>query len=144
MVNATSSISLIDKMKTLSTVDEIVAFVEAHRKQTVAGISPEPTEIFNNNVASITEFEPRIDCGPRCYETFPKSLYIEDKGNRTDYQVIFDNAHKFDHFQIDASNFTNNAYIALSRSPNETSIEWEIVFGGWAGNYSAIRTMIKI
>ena len=144
MVHATSSTSLIDKMKTLSSVDDIGAFVEDYRKQTSARISPEPNEIFNNNFASITEFEPTIDCGPRCYETFPKSLYIEDKGNRTDYQVMFDNTHEFDHFQIDASNFTNNAHIALSRSPNETSIEWEIVFGGWAGDYSAIRTMIKI
>ena len=145
LVNEKSLNSLIDEMKVLSTADEIGSFVETYKDPTSSS-TPVPNEIFNNNLASITEFEQKTDCqtGQCLTEDVTKSLYREDYGTQTYYQVMFDNAHEFDHFKIDASNFTNDAHIALSKSSGETTIEWEIVFGGWAGTGSAIRIMFKI
>ena len=67
---------------------------------------------------------------------FHTSVYVE---NKYEYQVLNEEANKYDHFQIDASEFPHTIWIALSRTGRHSDEKWEIIIGGLGGTKSVIR-----
>jgi hypothetical protein len=56
------------------------------------------------------------------------------------YKALYDNANDYDGFIIDASDFTHDIHIGLSKHDVHEDKKWEIVIGGWSGTQSVIRS----
>ena len=56
------------------------------------------------------------------------------------YTTLYNNANDYAGFVIDASGFTNDIHIGLSKHDVHTDKKWEIVIGGWDGKKSVIRS----
>ena len=56
------------------------------------------------------------------------------------YTVLYNNANEYAGFQVDASDFTNDIHIGLSKHDVHEDKKWEIVIGGWKGTQSVIRS----
>ena len=56
------------------------------------------------------------------------------------YTVLYNNANEYAGFQVDASDFTNDIHIGLSKHDVHEDKKWEIVIGGWRGTKSVIRS----
>ena len=54
------------------------------------------------------------------------------------YYTVFNYAHNFDYFEIDASKFEKGLHIGLSHYP-DYGVKWEFVLGGWTGTKSVLR-----
>ena len=56
------------------------------------------------------------------------------------YKALYDNAYDYDGFIFDATDFTNDIHIGLSKNDVHEDKKWEIVIGGWSGTQSVIRS----
>ena len=70
----------------------------------------------------------------------PNPFVHKSHKSNTDYnyQVLFDDADKYETFYIDAD-FNNDVHIGFSNLQTHTGKKIEIVIGGWAGTASVIR-----
>ena len=60
--------------------------------------------------------------------------------NEYNYKALYANANDYDGFIFDASDFTNDIHIGLSKHDVHEDKKWEIVIGGWSGTQSVIRS----
>ena len=75
---------------------------------------------------------------PACRDQDP-CVYVSFT-NEYNYKALYDNANDYDGFIFDASDFTNDIHIGLSKHDVHEDKKWEIVIGGWSGTQSVIRS----
>ena len=53
--------------------------------------------------------------------------------------MVFENADQYSHFELDASQLSNDVHIGVAKTGGHYDTKWEIVIGGWSGTKSVLR-----